>query len=563
MENNIDTQLQLAITTDMTEYDDSEELFTGFNPANEQWSLLIRYVGDISDLVERFLTGIYYLLAEYAIITIPQNVILEFALDPRIIYIEKPKTLHQQVSYPAYASCIYGSFLNEYDLTGEGVYLSVIDSGIDYRHEEFLYQGNSRIEELWDQTASYSPDNGNIYGIGRIYNNEEINEALRNPNVNIAGDVSGHGTEVAGIAAGSSIGVAPQSRLLVVKLGGGSSDTFPNTLGLIMGIDYSIRKSRETGIPIVINISFGNNYGPHTGESLLENYIDDVSVLGRCSIVTGTGNDGITGRHVQGMLGNVSYQMIEFVVEDFVRSFNIQIWKNYQDRFDVLVAAPNGEYVLSLNENQQMMRATYKKTGLSSIYGRPNPYNRNQEIFISFFGRTDYVNSGLWRLLIYPKSIINGNYNVYLPVKSSTTGNVQFLNPTEYGTLTTPSTAEGLISVAAYDQNIDDYAYFSGRGYTANNRLKPDIAAPGVDIYTSYPGNIYTFASGTSMAAPFVSGAAALLMEWGLVRGNDPFLYGEKMKASLIRGARKISATNEYPNIYVGWGALCVANVLD
>lgn len=430
--------------------------------------------------------------------------------------------------------------------------------GIDYQHDEFLADGESRIYRLWDQSQTFSPENNNDYGLGHIYNTDEINEAIQNRETRISNDFSGHGTQVAAIAGGTYIGIAPKSKLLIVKIGGMGGDSLPNTLGLIMGIDYSIRISRDEEIPVAINISFGNNYGSHTGESLLETYINDVAKLARCSIVTGTGNDGISSRHVQGLLGNVSYQIVEFIVDDYVQTFNLQIWKNYQDRFDVLLVAPNGEYVLSINESQEIMEATYKKTGVSSIYGSPNPYNRNQEIFISFYGKTDYVNSGLWKLIIYPKSIVNGVFNVYLPVKSSTTGNVQFLNPTEYGTLTVPASAEGLISVAAYDQNSDDYAYFSGRGYTANNRIKPDIAAPGVDIYTAYPGNTYTFASGTSIAAPFVTGSAALLMQWGLVQGNDPFLYGEKMKAAFIRGARRISATNEYPNIYVGWGALCL-----
>lgn len=129
MEDNIDSQLQLAVNTDLTDYDNREELFTGYNPANGEWSLLIRYVGDISDLADKFLVNIYYLLAEYAIITISQQFIYEFAADPRIIYIEKPKNLYQEVSFPAYASCIYGSFLNEYNLTGQDVLLAVIDSG--------------------------------------------------------------------------------------------------------------------------------------------------------------------------------------------------------------------------------------------------------------------------------------------------------------------------------------------------------------------------------------------------------------------------------------------------
>lgn len=374
-------------------------------------------------------------------------------------------------------------------------------------------------------------------------------------------DNTGHGTGVAAIACGGLTGVARDSIILAVKTGSDRLGPNPNTLGLIMGIDYSIRTSINTGLPVVINISFGNNYGSHEGNSLLENYIDDVSRLARCSIVTGTGNDGITGRSFQGMLGNISYSYIDFLVSDYVTSFNIQVWKSYQDIFDLVLVGPNGESVINLSETGHMASGTYYDTKVSAVYGEPNPYNRSQEIFINIFGDR-YVNSGIWRIALFPKKIINGEYHIYLPVADSTSGNVQFISPVEFGTLTIPSTARNIIAVAAYNANYDDFAYFSGRGYTADNRIKPDIAAPGTDIYTAYPGGGYVFVSGTSFAAPFVSGACAMLMEWGLVKGNDIFLYGEKIKAALIRGARRLPVIDDYPNPYIGWGALCVRNTL-
>lgn len=329
-----------------------------------------------------------------------------------------------------------------------------------------------------------------------------------------------------------------------------------------MGIDFCIRKSRELNIPVAINLSYGNNYGSHQGDSLIENYINDVGKMAKCSIITGTGNEGITGRHIAGTLGNVTYKLIDIAVGDYVSAFNIQIWKNYQDLFDIVLYSPSGDNLIYLSERQPIARTTYRGNVIDCIYGVPNPYNRGQEIFISI-SRQGYVERGIWRVILYPKSIINGNYNAYLPVTTSTQANINFLNPTEYGTLTVPSTTEGVISVAAYNQNYNDYAYFSGRGFTPNNQIKPDIAAPGVDIYTSYPGGAYQFASGTSIAAPFVTGSAALLMEWGILQGNDIFLYGEKLKAALIRGAKQLPVSREYPNEYIGWGALCLRNSLQ
>lgn len=562
MENNIDTQLELAVSTSGSYDSSEEELYIGYNRTSNTWTLLIRYYDNISDLAERYLIRIFYLLSDYAIIEIPENNIAAFAADPRILYVEKPKSVQQQVSYAQYASCLSGTFINNYGLDGNGTLLAVIDSGIDYRHEEFIRDGKSRIFELWDQQMAYSPDFENIFGLGRIYSNEELNEILDGTYTGVvpSEDTTGHGTQVTAIAAGTNIGVAPQTDILVIKIGSDTTSGIPTTLGIILGIDYAIRKSMELQKPLSVNLSYGNNYGSHKGDSLLENYINDVSRLAMCSISTGTGNDAINRRHQRLVLGNTSYRMVDILVSDYVTSFNLQLWKNYNDLFDVMMIAPDGDIILTLSESQRIGTGRYRNTYVKGIYGVPNPYNRNQEIFLSFFGRNAYIDKGQWKVLIYPKKIMNGVVDAYLPIRASLTGNVEFLNPTEFGTLTIPSTAEGLISVAAYDQNIEDFAYFSGRGYTANDRIKPDIAAPGVDIYTAYPGNNYSFASGTSMAVPFVSGSACLLMQWGIIDGNDTFLYGEKLKASLIRGARRIKSAREYPNIYVGWGTLCVEN---
>lgn len=537
MENNIDTQLELALET-MQSYEDSEsELYVGYNAKDRSWQLLIRYNDDITDLVDRYLTRIYYLLAGYAIIEIKEVYINAFAADSRILYVDKPKSVDQQVSYAQYASCLSGTFINNYGLDGNGTLLAVIDSGIDYRHNEFIRDGKSRILELWDQQAEYQKEYVNPYELGRIYTNEELNAILDG---NYTGslpseDRSGHGTQVTAIAAGTNIGVAPQTELLIIKVGSDTASRLPTTLGMILGIDYALRKGIERNQPISVNLSYGNNYGSHKGDSLMENYINDVSRLAVCSISTGTGNDAINRRHQRVILGNTSYRMIDLLVSDYVTSFNLQLWKNYNDRFDVMIITPNGDIVLTLSESQNIGTGTYRNTFVKGIYGTPNPYNRNQEIFVSFQGKDNYIDKGQWKVLIHPKQIVSGVVDAYLPIRASLTGNVEFLNPTEFGTLTIPSTAEGLITVAAYDQNVDDFAYFSGRGYTANDQIKPDLAAPGVDIYTAYPGNDYSFASGTSMAVPFVSGSACLLMQWGIVNENDPFLYGEKLKASLIR----------------------------
>ena len=128
--------------------------------------------------------------------------------------------------------------------------------------------------------------------------------------------------------------------------------------------------------------------------------------------------------------------------------------------------------------------------------------------------------------------------------------------------MTIPATARRIIAVGAYDSLVDSYADFSGRGSRMLPYLKPDLVAPGVNIVAPVPGGGYRTVTGTSFAAPFVSGSAALLMQWGIVNGNDPYLYGEKVKAYLRKGARPLPGYEEYPNEEVGWGALCIAQSL-
>ena len=133
--------------------------------------------------------------------------------------------------------------------------------------------------------------------------------------------------------------------------------------------------------------------------------------------------------------------------------------------------------------------------------------------------------------------------------------------PSEETTLTIPSTAARVITVGAYDGYFDRAAAFSGRGYTREtNQVKPDLVAPGVDITSCAPGGGYVTRSGTSMAAPFVTGGAALLMQWGIVDKNDPYLYGEKMKAYLIKGARRLPAMRNYPNPVFGDNGIIVSS---
>lgn len=446
--------------------------------------------------------------------------------------------------------------------------------GIDYSHPDFRNEdGTTRIAALWDQTIRGNPPAG--YDIGTLYTRDQINEALQVPmpqrmEIVPSTDISGHGTHVAGIAAGNGRasnglyrGVASKSELVVVKLGTSVGDSFPRTTQLMQGIDYVIRYAIETGRPMAINISFGNNYGSHTGRTLLESYINDVANLWKTSIVIGTGNEGASGNHAQGILTMGTNQLVEIAVSEFEFSLNIQIWKNYFDHFDISIIAPNGTRVGPIPRILGKQQFTIGQTGILLYYGDPTPYNPQQEIYIELIPTNRYINAGVWGIELVPRRIVVGNYDMWLPAGGVKNPGTRFLLSSEYTTLTVPSTAVRAISVGAYNAYTDSYAPFSGRGFTRNMEIKPDLVAPGVNINSCSPGGGYTVRSGTSMATPFVTGSAALLMQWGIVRGNDPFLYGEKVKAYLINGARHLRIENVYPNRTLGYGALCLESTFD
>lgn len=604
----IENLLNLSLNSTREERERSSVLETGYSSQEDTWEVIIKFSGEFQELLQKFpqIRG-QELLYQYALLIVPESMVDIVAADMQVAYMEKPKRLffaerNVFCNLTKDSDQIKNRFVNRVeenmvlsstqfsDDTGKGVIIAIIDSGIDYAHPDFCNSdGSTRILELWDQT------------LNRVYTQVEINAALQAPTEQQryelvpSRDISGHGTHVTGIAAGNGrasggryVGVAPESSLLIVKLGVAKTNGFPRTTELMAAVDYVLRRAEQYQMPVVVNLSFGNNYGGHDGRSLLETYLNEVSSYWKNVIVAGTGNEGASRIHTSGRfsmqnetsvflkqkgttstasevkseaipatINNTVPQDIQLAVGAYETGFSLQIWKSYADDMRVTVIHPNGISSSEIRLEQGIQRIYLEGTELLVYYGTPLPYTVSQEVFLDFIPSGAYVDSGVWIIRLTPGRIVEGSYDMWLPWQGGLSEGTGFLYPTEETTLTIPSTADKVISVAAYDSRYQTLADFSGRGYTRNRtEIKPDVAAPGVDIIAAAPGGGYDTRTGTSMAAPYVTGLAARKMQRGIVQGEDPYLYGEKIKAQFHREARPLDVRREYPNPELGWGIL-------
>lgn len=565
----IENLLNLALDATGTERLRSVNLQVGYNEMTNTWDVIILYSGTL-ERVSETAESVTPLLKNFAIVRIREENIEKLASLEEVIYIEKPKRLFFEVADGRRVSCIDAVQTPRFRLTGKGVLIGVIDSGIEYANADFRQEdGATRIRFLWDQTVEGTPPEG--YRIGSEFSAEQINEALQQPNRTMrlqkvpSVDSSGHGTAVAGVAAGNGRnsggryrGTAPDAELIIVKLGNPGGVGFPRTAELMQAVDYIVQKAEMLQMPVSVNISFGNTYGAHNGTSLPERFLDAAAQIGRTLISVGTGNEGAEAGHTSGFVREGEETSVPLGVQERQGAFSLQIWTDYTDVIGVTIKTPSGERVGPIREVMGTQRFLTGKTEILLYYGEPSPYSGLNEIFLEFLPVDDYVNSGDWNIILVPEQIVTGRFEMWLPASYTLNEGTAFFYPTEELTLTIPSTASRVLTVAAYDADTMSYADFSGRGRKSQNNQKPDLAAPGVNVVSVQGEEGYASFTGTSFAAPFASGGAALLMEWGITEKNDLFLYGEKAKAFLRRGARELPGYDSWPNNQLGYGALCI-----
>lgn len=536
----------------------------------ERTECIVKYNGDIQVLADSLGLAVDILNESYCIMDLTAEERLALSTNPQIEYIEEQKLLSFLENQAITASCITAVQRAPDMLTGQGVLIATLDSGIDYFHNDFRNpDGTTRVVAIWDQNIAGTPPPG--FTMGHEYGQAEINAALTGEAAeNIPErDQIGHGTAVAGIAAGNGrasggnyIGAAPAAALLVVRLEQNVSRYFTSDTNLMRGIKYAIDKAVVLNMPLVINISYGTNQGSHDGSSLFEQYINDMADRWKTAIVIPTGNEGVSGKHFYGRVTTGNSIDAQFTIQSALDSLSITVLTSFVDELELQIidGAGRASSPFDLKRDHTIFIGTAQV--VVSIV-QPTPYNADQNITLIFndiSGST--LTATIWTVRIIGIAVVEGNVNMWLPVTEISGANTGFLAPEVNTSLTIPSTVEKAISVGGYNSVTRSYADFSGRGFTINGLVKPELCAPAVDVISTASGGGYSSYTGTSLAAPITAGACALMMQWGIVEGNDIYMYGQRLKAFLVFGAVELTPYLVYPNPIWGYGALCLSDSL-
>jgi len=537
----------------------------------ENTELIVTYNGNIKALASSLGMTVEILNEHFAIITTTPEKQLLLDQNPQIEYIEEQKLLSFQDNPAITAACITAAKQEISGLTGRGVLIAVLDTGIDYYHHDFRNpDGTTRIIRIWDQNAAGIPPAG--FSFGAEYRREEINAALAGTaaeNIPTADQV-GHGTAIAGLAAGNGRasggkypGGAPKASLLIVRLKQTVNAFHTSDTSLMCGIQYAFDTASAMNMPLVITISCGSNQGAHDGSSLFEQYINDMADRWPAAIVIAMGNEGVSGKHFQAQLTPGSSVDAGFTVQGRIDLLNIAMLKPFAANIDISImdGAGNITEAFDLSHYQVIMLGT---TQIIISPGARLPSSTGQNAEIIFGGLSDSpLTSTIWTIRVKNLSGTDAGINMWLPVTDPGDSNTSFLTPNPNTSLTIPATVPNAISVGGYNSSAGTFAAFSGRGFTMNKTVKPEICAPAVSVISTAAGGGYKSFTGTSYAASITAGACALMMQWGVLGGNDVGMYGQQLKRFLEYGALRHPSYTEYPNTVWGYGALCLKNSLD
>ncbi|MDR2167193.1 MAG: S8 family peptidase [Clostridiales bacterium] len=462
------------------------------------------------------------------------------------------------------------------DLRGRGTLIGIIDTGIDCSKEAFQYEdGTSKIRYIWDQSIEGNAPGDYLFG--SEYTNEQINQTLRDgfahdfvPSV----DTVGHGTFLASLAASRRnsefLGAAPDAELIVVKLRRmepaltdlylipRAQENVFSAADIMLAVDYMIDKSVELNMPISICIGLGSSVSGSDGYEILEQYLEEISKLLGICVCTAAGNESNAGRHASGTISRTgATYTVQVRVPENASSFGMNIYVSSPDRVSVSLKSPLGEIVpraVAISGQRTETKLVLERARIGIAYYFPLSPVGDQFIHLRFINPT----AGIWDVVLHGDIVLHGDFHAWLNMTGLTTQGIQFLTPDPYVTIVTPATSIGSITVGAYDERNNALYVSSSWGPNRRNMQKPDLVAPGVDVSGIFPMS-NGFMTGTSVATAITAGACALMLQWGIVEGNDVSLNTNRIKSLLIRGCRR-EANTQYPSPQWGYGKLDLFN---
>lgn len=531
-------------------------------------------------LFDRFLNASVHIMNDkYAILYVPK---VQFST--RII---------QQFGYSILPSC-YGLLseksleatgiqklrrLPVFNLRGQGVLVGIIDTGIDYTNQVFRNKdGTTKIAAIWDQTIE-SNNYPQPAFYGTQYLKEDINRALGSENpleVVPSMDTNGHGTMLAGIAAGSEIpesnfsGVVPDAELIIVKLKQAKqvlkdfymilndADCYQEN-DIMWGIEYIVDIARSLGRPVSLCIGLGSSQGSHDGRGALSNLVTIAGDFTGVAVTIAAGNEGNTARHFYSEINpSIGYSTVELNVGDNEAGFTMELWGNAPNTYSIDILSPTGEYIPRITESLRLNREisfVFERTLIYVDYQMVESSTGDQIIFMRFKKPT----AGIWTFKVYTRGDLQGIFNIWLPISGFISDNTYFVQPDPYTTVTSPGNSPVPITVTAYSPDNNTLYRRASKGYSRINMIKPELAAPGVNIQAPNLQKGFSYMTGSSAAAAHTAGVVAMAFEWGVVRGNYPDVDTIEIKGFLIRGAER-NPKLSYPNRDWGYGILDIYN---
>lgn len=544
--------------------------------------LLITYSGNPSAF-DNFQDAVIHIIDYYnAIVHVPvqqitDNIIVElgYSVMPSLF------GLISQASLEA-SGIIRLRNIPNFNLRGQGVLIGILDTGIDYTNPIFRYADNtSKIVSIWDQTIQTGPfPDDTLYGTE--YTRDQINEALKSEtpfDIVPSRDEIGHGTMLAGIAAGNDdpgndfYGVAPDAELVVVKLKQAKRylreffiippdvPCYQET-DILFAINYLYYTAIRLNRPMAICIALGTSQGAHDGRGTLSSILSTRAENTGFGVAVAAGNEGNGRRHYFGRVNETAgYDQVELTVGENELGFSMELWGDSPGVFSIDIQTPSGEYVPRivprLDENREIT-FIFERTRIIVDYQIVESQSGDQLILMRFHDPAP----GVWRFRVYGRSDLGIGFNIWLPMQNFISDNTFFIRSDPYTTILSLGNSQIPITTTAYNYEDDSLYLNASRGYSRTGVIKPEIAAPGVEILAPNLEQGFSAVTGTSAAAAHVTGVAAMLLEWAIVRGNQPDMNTLDMKIFMIRGARRQSDV-KYPNRDWGYGILDAYNIFD